>query len=201
VSSARASGPGTGVVAVTEHRQQQDHRHDGEVLEDQEAQAGAAHGGGRRAAVAEQLEHDGGGGQRDEQAGEQRGPQLHPGQHQHPGRDGDGARHLQRAAEQHQPADRQQPADGELDADGEQQQDDADLCCRVDDLALPDDPEGVRPDEDAREQEADDRHDAQPRAGVADDRGGHHEGGDLGEEGRRTGLHREDDRARDGARC
>ncbi|CAA9315209.1 MAG: hypothetical protein AVDCRST_MAG16-403 [uncultured Frankineae bacterium] len=183
-SADQSAGPAA--VPVAEHRQQEHHRHDGEVLEDQQSQARLA---GRRAggaAVGEQLEHDGGRGQRDEQAGEQRRAQVDTGQHEHAGDHGDRAEHLQRPAEQHQPADRHQPADGELDADREQQQDDADLGGGVDHLALADDGQRVRADQHARQQEADDRHDAQPGADVADHRPGHHQRRDLRQELRRS---------------
>ncbi len=64
-------------------------------------------------------------------------------------------------------------------------------------ISRSDDAEGVRSDEHAGEQEADDRDDAQPRAGVTDHRRGDDQRGDLAEEGRRPGLDGQDDRARD----
>ncbi len=75
------------LLAPAEHRQQQHHRDDREVLEDEQPEAGLAGRRARGAAVAEQLEHDRRRRQRDEQAGEDRRPQLDAGEHEQPGRD------------------------------------------------------------------------------------------------------------------
>ena len=93
---------------------------------------------------------------------------------------------LQPAAHEDEPPDARQALEAELDADREQQQDDADLGGRVDQLAVADEAELRRPDDHAREQEADDRHEPGPVGDVGDDRAAHQQADDLGEE--RGGL-------------
>ncbi|MCX6463688.1 MAG: hypothetical protein NTW05_08860 [Pseudonocardiales bacterium] len=88
-----------------------------------------------------------------------------------------GQQHLRAAADHDPPPHAGQPAEGELDADGEQQQDHADLGDGLHGALPGDEAELGRADDDPGEQEAHDRHHAQPHAEVPDRGGGDHEDG------------------------
>ena len=72
---------------------------------------------------------------------------------------------------------------GQLEADREQQEDDADFGERRDGVGLVDEPERVRPDRDAGEQESDDRRHAQPLRDDDDRDGDRDEDDEVAENG------------------
>ena len=77
-------------------------------------------------------------------------------------------RHLQRSADERRPAERLQAADRELEPDEQEDESDAELRDRLDPVRLAHPPEGVRPDHDARDEEADDLRELQPAADEED---------------------------------
>ena len=172
---------------AAEHRHDQDHDDDREVLEDQQAERHLSVGRRGFAAVAEQLEHDRRRGQRHQKPGEERRPPLDAERRERTEHAEAGQRHLQPAAAEDQRLDAPQLLEAELDADREQQQDDADLCRVVDERRIFDQLQRVRTDDDAGDEEADDRHEADPAAQVGNHRRRHDDRDRLDEEGRREG--------------
>ena len=164
------------------------HRHDTEVLEDQDPKRGATVRAVHLASPGEEPEHDRRAAEGDEHPEEDAvGPGDADGAREHRRR-GRGERHLEPAAHEQEAAHAGELADGELDADGEEQEDDAELGERLHLRRVPDHSEPERPAEHAGDQEADDRRQPHP---VAEEYHGDAEGEkerEVGEEVR--GVHR-----------
>lgn len=108
-------------------RDQGDHRDDGHVLEDQDAQGQLALGGVRFAPVGQDLEDHGRAAQRDQEPEEDRFLDGHPEKSQAQDRGGDGQHDLESAPQPEIPPDPLQAVQGEFEADHEQEHDHADL--------------------------------------------------------------------------
>ncbi len=144
-----------------EHGDEEDHRHDAEVLEEQHSHDQPAVGGVGLATLGQGLEHD----RRRGEGGEK--PEEDPPGRRVPGevaRQGDrehGQRHLEPAADEKDGAEAAQLLQRELEPDREEQQDDTDLGEPLDLVDVADPAEAARADEGAGDEEPGDGGQAQ----------------------------------------
>ena len=123
----RRRDAGMPAVRVGQYRQQHQHDHRRQVLEQQHPGGGAAVAGVHRAARDQVTDHDGGGGEREGAAGDQRHrrretQQPHQRRHRQPGE-----QHLQRAGAEHHTAQGHHFGNREFQPQGKQQKDDAEF--------------------------------------------------------------------------
>lgn len=114
------------------------------------------------AAIGVQLEHDGGGREGHQRAIEDRLVAGHARGHGERCHRRDGAHHLHQASLEHGAPETDDAGERQLEPDREEQQHHADLGQAGHRFRRADQPQAVRPDRDAREQEPDDRGDAKP---------------------------------------
>jgi hypothetical protein len=143
-----------------------------EILKDEEPEGHLPVCVARLALVGQHLEHDGGRAERDEEPRKERRAPAHPEGREQPRGHQRGESHLEAPAAEYQPFYPCQPPEAELDADGEEEQDHAHLGCGVHQLQVTHQPECVRADQHAGEQEADDGDEPQALADVGDERPG-----------------------------
>ena len=155
-----------------ERRRQREHRHDGDVLEQQDRERCPAVRLDEFLALSHQLQHECGARQRQRTADHDRNRPVATGEARG-NRDGRGRnQHLQRAETEQQLAEHPQPGRLQLEADDEQQEHDADLGEVQDVLGIADESDAERADHEPGAQvaeyvpkadEAKDRHDNRRR--------------------------------------
>ena len=144
-----------------EHRHQDQERHHGKILEQQDREGGAPGDGDLLAALDEQLQHEGRRRQREPAADDDRGRHVHA---QGPRERGDQRgreQHLRGAEPEHEAAHDAQPLERQLEADREQEERDPELCQHLRRRRLGDQPERLGADQRAGREIAEDRADPQ----------------------------------------
>jgi hypothetical protein len=147
---------------ASQDRDGEHHDHDRQVLEDEDSDRDLA---GRRVdarPVGEQLEDDRRAAQRDQVPGVYAETPFDPERSEKEGHQPNGGDDLEPPAEHDIATYPRQPLHAELYADREQQEDDAHLGGARDQVDVSHEAEGVRPDEDAGEEETHDRRESQP---------------------------------------
>jgi aldehyde dehydrogenase (NAD+) len=149
-------------MRTRQQRDQQDHRHDGEVLGDADAERLAAVRRTELAVVDQDLADRRGARQADQEAEEDRLVETQPERQTDAGTGDHGADDLQAAEQEDGPAHARQLGQRHLETDREQQHDDPDLGQFADHRLVAHEADGIGADQHAGDQEADDRR--QPEA-------------------------------------
>ena len=175
---------------VPRHRDQEHHRDDRQILEDQDADREASRGCLRFPPFTQDLQHDRGRGERDEEAAEDADTPLHA-EGQEAQRHADRReKHLDPTPAEYEALDASQALEAELDPDGEEQEDNAQLGDGVHELRVRHDPRGVGADDDTRHEEPYDGQQPNPVARIGDQCAHHDQHGHFPEElGGWTSLH------------
>ena len=119
--------PDRALHVAAQHADQQQQRDHGEILGEQDGEAGAAGRAGEAPLSRQQLHHDGGRGQGEAGADHQGGGGRLAGPQRQPADRGRGQHHLQAAQAEHQAAHGEQAPQRQFEADEEQQEDDAEI--------------------------------------------------------------------------